>query len=133
MLTGIDYPPYGNFPIKNRRERISANEETNMRKSRHIKKEDLDELPYERPVGGYEQTFDLKKEDISNVAQAQHLSVIHAPSSGIIKGLRTSVIQHTHSLPKRYNQYVDKKDESFINATISESFTPVCEYVCCSL
>ena len=66
------------------------------------------ELHYERPTSfqgeAYQHTIDLKKEiteDVGNADQIQQPSVIQAPSSRVIKGLRTSVIQHTHSLPKR--------------------------------
>ena len=84
-----------------------------MKKSSHIKEEDLGEPPYGgtssfqgqlRSPGGYQNTFDLKKEiteDIRYMAQSEQPSVIQDPSTGVIKGLRTSVIQHTQSLPKR--------------------------------
>ena len=110
-LPGLNYQPPISFPVKYQTQSsysTPANEELQMRKRSHIKKKDLGELHYERPTSfqgeGYQHTIDLKKEiteDVRNADQIQQPSVIQAPSSGVIKGLRTSVIQHTHSLPKR--------------------------------
>ena len=121
---GFDNQPYCSFPAKYQTQsylRTPDIEETNVRNSSHIKEKDLGELPYGgtssfqgqlRSPGGYQNTFDLKKEiteDIRYMAQSEQPSVMHAPSTGVIKGLRTSVIQHTQSLPKRQNSYKDRK------------------------
>ena len=110
-LPGLDYQPYCSFPGKYQTQSsygTPANEEIQMRKGSPIKKKNLGELHYERPTSfqgeAYQHTIDLKKEiteDVRNADQIQQPSGIQAPSSRVMKGLRTSVIQQTHSLPKR--------------------------------
>ena len=73
---GFDYQPYCSFPVEYQTQsslRTPEHEETNVRKSSHIKEEDLGKLTYGgttsfqgqlRSTGGYQHTFDLKKKQL---------------------------------------------------------------------
>jgi len=121
-----DKKSFSNFPYKyphTSSYSSPVNELRKVRRNSYIKAEELHDFQYQRANSFHGQITPkeefnpeyyqqgvsqdptvLKKEVIEHGAtldNIQHPSVIQGPSSGVIKSTRTSVIQHTHSLPKR--------------------------------